>query len=358
VAGTLTAAPAAPALPAGAAASDRPTARAQAATDWLADQLTPGDLVQSGYESQGTWVTYIDHGLTLDVFFAFKDLGVKRKLREGILDALETRVDDYVSPGTQTYAGSLGKLLTAVQRQHRAVAHYEDGDLLTRLQRMVHRGGDADGLAQAANAPGTTNTIGQSFVVQALAMAGSDLADETTRFLLRQQCDNGYFRVYTKSPDRSCDSGTAAQSGPSVDATALAVQALRVAEKRHVAVRKARLAAALQAAEAWLVRKQRDSGAFREDGIANANSTGLAAAALARLGRSGRADDAARWLRGRQVTRALAHDGALGGERGAVAFDRAAFHDAVNNGITRDVRYQWRRATAQAAAGLDVLHRR
>ena len=116
-----------------------------------------------------------------------------------------------------------------------------------------------------------------------------------------------------------------------------------------------RLDHALHAAESWLVRKQRTNGSFREDGAANSNSTGLAAAALADLGHVHRADLAAKWLRRLQVTTALAKDGALGGERGAVAFDRAAFKAGVDNGITRDVRYQWRRATAQAAVGLDAL---
>ena len=340
------------------ASAAEPTGRAEAASDWLADQLNDRDLVVSGYDDgNGNFVRYVDHGLTLDVYLAFKDLRVKRERREAILDALETRVEDYVTAFDQTYAGSLGKLLTAVQRQHRNLATYEDGDLLSRLQRMVKRGGQADGLAEDASAPGTTNTIGQSFVVRALAMADSHLADETTRFLLRQQCDNGYFRVYTASADRTCDGGTAAQSGPSVDATAFAVQALLVADRRDVDVRQRRLDRALAAAEAWLLRKQRNSGAFRTDGTANTNSTGLAAAVLADLGRKGRADRAAEWLRDLQVTRGLAQDGALGGERGAVAFDRAAFDDGVDDGITRGVRYEWRRATAQAAAGLDALRR-
>ena len=340
------------------ASAAQPTGRAEAASDWLADQLNPRDLVLSGYDDgTGTFVRYVDHGLTLDVYLAFKDLGVKRERREAILDSLETRVEDYVTAFGQTYAGSLGKLLTAVQRQQLDVDTYEDGDLLTRLQRMVKRGGKTDGLAEDASAPDTTNTIGQSFVVRALAMADSNLADETTRFLLRQQCDNGYFRVYTASADRTCDGGTAAESGPSVDATAFAVQALLVADRRDVDVRQRRLDKALAAAEAWLVRKQRTSGAFRADGTANTNSTGLAAAVLADLGRKGRADRAAEWIRDLQVTRGLAQDGALGGERGAVAFDRAAFDDGVDDGITRGVRYEWRRATAQAAVGLDALRR-
>ena len=340
------------------ASAAEPTGRADAAADWLSKQLTDRNLIRSGYDDgTGTFVRYVDHGLTLDVYFAFKDLGVKDARREAILDALETRVEDYVTSFGQTYAGSLAKLVTAVQRQQRDLATYEDGDLLTRLEAMVHQGGDADGLAQHPSAPGTTNSIGQSFAVQALARGASGQAADATRFLLKQQCDQGFFRVYTKSSDRTCDGGTEEQSGPSVDATAFAVQALLVDDRRDVGVRQRRIDRALAAAESWLARKQRDTGAFREDGVANSNSTGLAAAALADLGRPGRADEAAEWLRKRQVTRELAQDGALGGERGAVAFDVPAFAGAVEDGITRGVRYQWRRATAQAAAGLDALRR-
>ena len=163
--------------------------------------------------------------------------------------------------------------------------------------------------------------------------------------------------MYLESVDHTCDGGSAAQSGASVDATAFGVQALLVADRRDVDVSEQRIDDALAAAEAWLLRKQRASGAFREDGVANSNSTGLAAAALADLGRKGRADRAAEWVRERQVTRALARDGALGGERGAVALDDAAFDKAVEDGITGGVLYQWQRATAQAAAGLDALRR-
>jgi len=356
VAGTLVT-PSATAAPA-AAGDDRPTAAARAAATWLVDQLNPNDLVLSGFVDQnGNFVRSIDHGLTLDVFFAFKDLGVARQRREGILDALESRVDDYATFSGKTAAGSLAKLVTALQRQHRDLATYEDGDLLTRLQRTVHRGGATDGLAEAADPPFPTNTVGQSFAVRALATAGSGVADDATRFLLKQQCDRGYFRLFVESADSTCDGGTADRSGPNVDATAFAVQALLVAKRRDVTVRTARIANALDAAEAWLVRKQRASGAFRQDGIANANSTGLAATALADLGRKRRADRAAEWLRDLQVTRGLAQDGALGGERGAVAFDRASFETGIDKGIRRGVRFQWRRATAQAAPGLDALRR-
>jgi hypothetical protein len=263
-----------------------------------------------------------------------------------------------VGRGSTRYAGALGKLVTALQRERIDPATYAGGTLVTQLERRVHTADDTEqGRAKDAGTDDFSNAIGQSFVVRSLSVAGSGLADEATRFLLRQQCEQGYFRVFVESADHTCDGGTAAQSGPSVDATAFAVRAVLVADRRDVDVRQRRLRNAVAAAEAWLVRKQRASGAFREDGIANSNSTGLAAAVLSDLGRGRRADRAAEWLRERQVTRGLAQDGALGGERGAVAFDNQAFAAAVDDGIRRGVRFQWRRATAQAAAGLDALRR-
>ena len=356
---------AAGALVASPASAAEPTARAGAAADWLADQLEEG-LVVSSYTdfTTGEVVEYTDFGLTLDVHLAFRDLGVKERKRQRILDAFESRTGEYVGTGTTRYAGALGKLLTAVQREGIDPASYAGGTLLRQLERRVHTADDSErGRAEDAFDPDDefgadySNTIGQSFVVGALARADSDLADETVRFLLKQQCAQGFFRVSLESADHTCDGGTADESGPSVDATAFAVQAVLVSGRRDVDVRQRRLDNAVAAAEAWLVRKQRDSGAFREDGVANSNSTGLAAAALSDLDRPGRADRAAEWLRERQVTRGLAQDGALGGERGAVAFDDAAFDAAVEDGIGGGVLYQWQRATAQAAAGLDALQR-
>ena len=104
-AGALTA----PATAAAAGERREPTAPARAAAGWLVDQLDARDLVVSGYhdDTTDTFVRYVDHGLTLDVFFALKDLGVARDRRDGILDALETRVDEYVASFGGTAAGSL-----------------------------------------------------------------------------------------------------------------------------------------------------------------------------------------------------------------------------------------------------------
>jgi hypothetical protein len=339
----------------------RPTARADAAADWLAGELQGGLMITEFRDQDGNLIP--DFGLTLDVDLAMRDLRVRPGTRQRILDAIEPRTGEYVGTGPNRSAGGLGKLLTAVLRERIDPATYAGGTLVRQLERRVHTADDSNrGRAVDAFDPTSTfgqdfsNTIGQSFVVRALSLAGSDLAGVTARYLLRQQCARGFFAGALGSADTVCATGGGSGTGPSVDATALAVHALIVADRRDV-VRHRRVHRALVAAEAWLVRKQRAGGAFSADGVANANSTGLAAAALAALGRDRRADRAAEWLRARQVTRALAQDGALGGERGAVAFDRAAFRAAVDNGIGRGARDQVRRPTAQAAVGLDALRR-
>jgi hypothetical protein len=339
------------------ASAAQPTGRADAAADWLVGQLENGLMVSEYQDQDGDWVSFTDYGLTLDVDLALRDLGIKARKRQRILGTVERHVGEYVGTGATRYAGQLGKLLTAVQLDRIAPASYAGGTLVRQLENRVHVARDSErGRAKDAGGTDYSNTIGQSFVVRALSMAGSNLADETARYLLRQQCPGGYFAGTLGSTDTTCDSAAGPGTGPSVDATALAVRALIVADRRDV-VRHRRIHRALVAAETWLVRKQRDGGAYTADGIPNANSTGLAAAALAALGRKGRADLAAEWLAARQVTRALAQDGALGGERGAVAYDRAGFRDGVANGISRASRDQWRRATAQAAFGLDQLTR-
>lgn len=349
VAGTVVAAPAEAATP-----------QADTAADWLADQLDAG-LVVSEYFDGDSWVGYTDYGLTLDFFYAFEGLDVKSGVRMDILDAIEPEVEQYVTPFGTTYAGAIGKLLTAVQAQGIDPATYGDGNLLSRLESQVHTAKDSEE-GRAEDAPSddesdSSNTLGQSFVVQALARADSALADEAVAFLLKQQCDKGYFRVYMESADHTCDAGTSQQSGASVDATAAAMLALlEVMREGNDGVDPEVLDSVLTDATHWLLRKQADNGSFGDEGVANANSTGLAAQALAEMGKPAAAGRAASWLDRLLVTKRLVRRTAFkAGDRGAVAFTKAALDDGRRKGITRADRYQWRRATAQAAIALDSL---
>ncbi|HET6562384.1 MAG TPA: prenyltransferase/squalene oxidase repeat-containing protein [Marmoricola sp.] len=335
------------------------SAEATAAASWLAGQLDDG-LMHSSYEDppgSGTWVTVADHGLSLDALFALREVEGYADERGAILDAIEPEADAYVGSGKNAYAGSTGKLLRAVQVEDDDPATYAGGDLVARLERLVRRKPDDElGRAKdrwdAADEFGGdySNTIGQSWVVRALTGADSDLTDEAASFLLAQQCADGFFRLLMESEDHTCDGGTPEESKPSVDATAFAAQALLELQDAGVEVD---VAPALDDAAAWLVAQQAGDGSFvdADSGAANANSTGVAAEALLLLGEEDAADQARAWLVDHQVTSDSAGE-ELAEQAGAVAFDDAALDKAQDKGITRAVRYQWQRATAQAVAGL------
>ena len=338
------------------------TPQAASAANWLADQLGKNSLVHDQYADweTGEPVRYIDYGLTLDFFFAFDALRVKRGVRQDILDGIEPRVEKYLAPYGTTYAGAAGKLLHAVQEQGIDPMTYDDGGLLDRLEALVHTADDSE-LGRAEDSPSndetdSSNTLGQSFVVQALAEADSELTDEALTFLLKQQCSEGFFRVYMNSSDNTCDTGKATeQSAPSVDATAAAVLAL-LEVRGGEGVDQVALDQALVDARRWLLAKQAQNGSFRDGGVANANSTGLAAQALDALGRERPAARAAGWLASLQVTGKLVRRTAfVASDRGAVALSKAALREGKQKGIPSDARYQWRRATAQSAVALDTL---
>lgn len=325
---------------------------------WLDDQLTDGLVISEYDDGTGNFVTYTDYGLTLDVFYALEELLVRQGTRTEILQAIEPEVDNYVGSGDTQYAGALGKLTTAVYLNGIDPATYGAGDLLSRLEARVHTAEDDEkGRAKDAFVPGPwsgdySNTIGQSFVVRALHLADSDLADETLAFLLKQQCDAGFFRLSLDSVDHTCETGRATgDGGASADATAFGLVALIEARNDGVTGLDDEIADGV----AWLKSRQRAGGGIGEGGAVNANTTGLAAQVLLAVGETGRAGTAAAWLRGRQVTEARAEGTPLANELGAVAYDDAAFADGESDGITQGTRYQWRRATAQAASGLAAL---
>lgn len=337
------------AAPSGAAS---PQARSSAA--WLVTQLD-GGLLETEYEWEGAWSSYTDFGLTLDVYYAFDQLGVRAPKRRAILDAIEPRSEEYTDAWGTTYAGATGKLLTAVQAQGIDPATYDGGSLVTRLEALVAGSGDEQGRAKDDPAGAdTSNTFGQAFVATALTRAGSPKAADAIEFLLKQQCTAGFFREQMNSVDFTCDSATPEQRRPDIDATASTALALRgllpgAPERVRDQVR-----SALRDATRWLVSRQVRSGTFV--GGRNTNSTGLAAVALHEAGRKAKAAQAARWVNKFRVTPRMARKTALRpSDVGAVAYNRAALRTGKRDGLTREVRYQWRRATAQAAPALDAL---
>jgi hypothetical protein len=326
------------------------TPQAESSAGWLVRQLTDGLIYNNQFGG------FNDYGLTLDVWYALNTLDVREGAQQDILDALESRISDYTTYEGDTYAGSVAKLLTAVETAGIDPATYGDGSLLSTLQGLVVTEGPETGRAKddQQSEGDFSNTITQSFAVRALSLADDELEGSTTAYLLDQQCAAGFFRESMGSDaeqDFTCELGQAeGTSAPSVDATAFAVMALRVARAGGVEG----LGDDIKDAISWLRSVQNDNGSFTGNDVPNANTTGLAAGVLAGVAPRAAAK-AAEWLDGLRVTRGMASDGALGGEAGAVAYNRKAFREGRNDGISDANRDQWRRATAQAAIGLNSL---
>lgn len=326
--------------PAQAAPSDR-------GADWLAAQLDENHVV---YNDQ---YDFEDHGLTLDVGFALDAVGGHRGDVSAVRRAMASRVDAYTRfDSPDIYANAVAKLLVFAQHTGRRDAKGLGGTNLTkRLNGRVLTGdGVAGRIADKTSYADSANTIGQAYAAEGLARAGSGKAPKVTRFLLRQQCDAGWFRLYFSELDAKRQQ-CGGQDLPDTDATAFAVAGLRALPKdeRTRAVR-----SAIRDGLAWLVRSQAADGSHG-GGVgtsgANANSTGLAAWVLGDAGRCQPARRAAGWVRDLQV------DGdqsgtALAGEQGAVAYDAAALAAGEADGITVESRDQWRRTSAQAVPGL------
>lgn len=325
------------------AAQAAPNSYAYSAARWLSDQLTDGVVHNEQYQ-------FDDLGLSLDIFFALKDLDTRPADRSKIIAALAANPSAYVGSGQNVYAGATGKLASAVQQANGTSSATVGGiDLIDRAEGRVVTTGPATGRANDAFDPADeyggdySNTIGQSWVVRALATADSELADETVGYLLAQQCGDGSFRGTLA--DAPCTTGNG-----TIDATAFALQALVVAKAKG----QANLQDDIDDAVKWLLTQQSADGSFLNDGGANTNSTGLAAATLKAAGQTGAAGSAASWIVSHQVTDAAAEDSALANELGAIAFDQTALSAAKGAGITVTTRDQWIRASAQAAVGIDA----
>lgn len=332
-AGLLVAAPAAQAA----------TPSGSAAADWLATQLHDGIAEQGGYQ---------DYGLTIDVFFALKDLGVRADTQGTIIAALSQKVDDYTTSGEygpdDRWAGASGKLASAVQAAGGDARDVGGVDVVQRAEDRVATTGPSTGRATDLSSYGEySNTIGQAWVVRALTTARTARSASTVGYLLAQQCDGGGFRL--KMADVPC--ATPAEGNlPTADSTALALQALVTARANGVRGLDDDIADAVQ----WLTTAQQADGSFTDGTVSNTNSTGLAAAVLERVARPEAADRAARWIAGRQAGASVPESSALRSDLGAVALDPTAYDAGVRDGITAQTRDQWVRATAQAAAGLDA----
>lgn len=328
------------ATPAHAQAATDTTAKAIGAT-WLNGRLDDG-LLHAAYDPGSGPVSYADYGGTVEAAYALDAVG-RTRLLPRITDALEGSVDSYItgadfgSPDDH-YAGPTGKLLAFVSDHGGAADPTAFGgtDLVARMEALT----GADGrIADVSGFGDYANVYGQIWAARGLLNVDSPEASAALDFLLTQQCNGGRFLSFFTD---TCDG-----SAPGPDATAFAVILLH-----DYAAGDPDLAAALDKATDWLVAWQAANGSLDDDnGVANADSTGLGGWAFRLEGRTRAANKAAVWLRALQVP-GRGCDGKLAHQRGAIAYDRAAYRDGRNDGITQLAAGQWQTVAVQALPAL------
>lgn len=339
--------PAAVTAPADAPANPH-AAAAAAAARWLAGQTVDGRL-------PGPFGG-VDWGLTVDALLALQASGTEPAAVRSVADALAANVDSYATGadfGEPDYVigGAVAKLLVAALAAGRDPTDFGGHDLRRRTLHTI-AGPDAGGehgwvyTFYAGERLSGGNLFDQSLAVIGLARSGG-VPQPVVDFLVRQQCTGGGFRLYPTSGGAACTAVPVDQQLPDVDSTAMAVQALLLADEAGVEG----AAAAARAGVAWLLDRQRPDGSFTGSAVTdypNSNSTGLAGQALAAAGETAAADRAAAYLASLQLT----DTGAAARHAGAVAYTPQAFAAAVASGISDGDLDQWRRSTAQAALGL------
>lgn len=341
--------------PVQAAPSSDPTPAALSA-GWLVGNLKNGLIETASQYPPGEGEIYSgpSYGTSVDLALGLSALGGHDTTVAEITDAVAASVEAYTGSGGEIYSGSAAKALTLAVSQGRDLENFGGIDLLGRVEGRVATDGPSTGrLSDASQYGDYANSIGQAFAAGALTAAGSPLADEVTDFLLAQQCDAGFFRLYFDadpgSAAQSCDAASPAEPAEQgSDTTALVVLQLAPFADSDPEVQ-----AALDEAATWLAAQQRADGAFVDPQTgANANTTGLAGWALGALGRDAEAAKAATWLRARQVVDVCA-PGLLKGEQGAVAFNDQAWDEGVQYGIADPLdRTQWLIADVQALPAL------
>lgn len=321
-------------------------APAGSATSWVKGELTDGLMYNPNFGG------FNDYGLTLDAGLAFAELGRDRLVRK-VRRAMSPNVDSYISAADwgsphDRYAGAVAKALVFAQTSGADPRSYGGFDLVVELEDVT----TPAGRIKDRGADDYANTIGQAFAVRGLWEARSTERRRALKFLVDQQCDAGFFRL-NFSAAGAADQGCSRGDAPDTDVTALAVLALDTLPKGNATAQRS-----IRGAKRWLARRQADSGSFTggpTTATANANSTGLAAWALGETGACARAAKAARWVERLQVSGDVSGT-PFAGDRGAIAYDRAAYRAGRRNGITDATRDQWRRTTAQAAPGLRFLN--
>lgn len=242
------------AAPAAAAATQN---RADAAAGWLARQMADGERFEADFGGQ----KFPDQGLTIDAIFAFAAAGVSdTNAGKAIAWLAKPEITaGYVGGGTEAYAGAHAKLFLAARVRGKDPATFGGVDLKAGLLSLLTPSGRFSDRSEYGD---YSNALSQSLALLALDRTPGGAPASAVAFLAGSQCPDGGF-------PQNFGEATCASD---IDATATVVQALRATGDT------------VNAAEgtAWLVSKQHPNGGFGFGTDApNANSTGLAAQALA-----------------------------------------------------------------------------
>ncbi len=323
---------ASPLTPAAAAAEPGvPVAPADAALEWLGGEIVANDGLLTITFGEDT---FPDPGLTLDAVLALAAGGHATSPGvDSAAAALPGQMPDYITGfagGTARAAGATAKtLLTELVLGRDLSPTFElEADLRSLLTAEGTNAGrfqDREGFGDFSNG------LGQALAVLALDRTSEGVPAPAIDFLLAQQCDNGAFLLYYAEAGGSCTDA----SGSDPDATAFALMALAAVPSTEA------VATAIDDAVAYLLGQQDASGGFLGTGAVNANTTGVAAAALRAVGQAGPADAGAGFLATLLLTDSCA-------DLGALAYDPASFAGGLTD------RSQWVRATAQGALGLGL----
>lgn len=314
---------------------------ALAGAAWLEGELTDGILVNRQYQSD-------DHSTTVDLAYALRAVAPDSAALPEITTALAAGADAYTSPGQDVYAGSTGKLLSFAVDAGADPRSFGGEDLVAQLEdRTADKGAVKGRISDKSQYGDYANGFGQAWAVRGLTLAGSREAASARDYLLQQQCDAGFFRLYLPAADAPVQACGKAAPEP-VDTTALAYVLLHDLAEEDPA-----LAGALEKAIDYILSQQAGDGSFSggdgADVIPNANSTGLAGWALRLAGEDDAAAEAAAWIRAHQLGEC---EGRLAADAGAVGFDDATLAAAGRRGLTAKTEYQWRLATSQSVPAL------
>ena len=287
-----------------------------------------------------------DYGLTIDAAFAIDAIGGNGAVIRQVRTALAPNVGSYVeypangAGDLHQSAGPLAKALVFAQVAGADGTSYGGRNLVGELAARVSVAGPIAGRIEDRTVSGDTdpstagvqpdsdyaNMIGQAFAARGLTKAGSAKAASATAFLLQQQCSAGYFRLNFAPRDRGRP-GLRRRRRRRQRPGHRRDRAGRAPARRRSAAPTRRSTGAIAKATGWLTAQQKSDGSFGggpTTSAANANSTGVAAQALASQGACVAAGPSRRG--GSRACRSCPRPRPRrsNGELGAIAYDAAA----------------------------------